>query len=56
MSTSTLVVITFALALVWYMWRRIKGNLEHLDDEDIDIHTAFVGGVEGDFIEEAAEF
>ena len=36
MSTSTLVVITFALALVWYMWRRIKGNLEHLDDEDID--------------------
>ncbi len=36
MSTSTLMVITFALAVVWYMWRRIKPNLTCLDDEDID--------------------
>ncbi|MEL6658220.1 MAG: zf-HC2 domain-containing protein [Bacteroidota bacterium] len=36
MSTSTLMVITFALSIVWYMWRRIKNNLTCLDDEDID--------------------
>ena len=36
MSTNTLMVITFALSIAWYMWRRIKNNLACLDDEDID--------------------
>lgn len=35
MSTSALGVVVFALGIIWFMWRRIKGNLEHLDDEDI---------------------
>lgn len=36
MSTSALGVVFFALGLIWFMWRRIKGNLDHLEDEDIE--------------------
>lgn len=36
MSTKVTMVVMFALALAYYMWRRIKGSLEHLEDEDIE--------------------
>ena len=36
MTSSTLIVLLFALALVWYMWNRIRPTLQHLDDADLD--------------------
>ena len=35
MSDTALYVIMTALSIIWFMWRRIKGNLDHLEDEDI---------------------
>jgi hypothetical protein len=36
MSTGALIVVVFALSVLWFMWRQIKGNLVHLDEEDLD--------------------
>jgi len=36
MSSEALIVVTFALSVLWFMWRQIKGNLVHLDDDDLD--------------------
>jgi uncharacterized protein YlaI len=36
MSKGALIVVVFALAIFWYIWRQIKQNLVHLDDQDIN--------------------
>lgn len=36
MSTEALIVVVFALSVIWFMWRQIKGTLQHLDDDDLD--------------------
>jgi hypothetical protein len=36
MNTSVLVVVLFALCLIYYMWRRIQPSLTHLDDGEMD--------------------
>ncbi len=28
-------LILFALGMLWYMWRRIKGSLQHLEDNEM---------------------
>lgn len=35
MSTELIALIFFALGLMWYMWRRMRGSYRHLDDDDI---------------------
>ena len=35
MSTSIILVATFTLALVWFMWRGMKGNIQHLTEEEL---------------------
>lgn len=36
MTSSALYLVFFAMGIIWLMWRRIKLNLDHLDDDDID--------------------
>ena len=36
MGTEALSVVIFALSIMWFMWSRIKQNLDHLDDDDIN--------------------
>ena len=36
MSRGALIVVVFALAVFWFMWRQIKENLVHLEDDDLD--------------------
>ena len=36
MSTSEIIVLGFALGIVWWIWRGIKPNLQHLSDADLD--------------------
>lgn len=36
MSSGALIVVVFALAVFWFMWRQIKENLVHLEDDDLD--------------------
>ena len=36
MNSGALIVVLFALSVFWWMWGQIKGNLVHLDDEDLD--------------------
>jgi hypothetical protein len=34
--TGNIIVLGFALAIVWWIWRGIKPNLRHLTDAELD--------------------
>ncbi|MEL7220705.1 MAG: hypothetical protein AAGJ93_05255 [Bacteroidota bacterium] len=36
MTTSNIIVLGFALAIVWWIWRGIRPNLQHLSDDDLN--------------------
>ena len=36
MKRELLILALFALGMAWIMWRWIKGNLNHLSEQDID--------------------
>jgi hypothetical protein len=35
MSIEMLALIFFAIGILWYIWRNIRGSYHHLDDDDI---------------------
>ena len=35
MTTEIQVLIFFAIGVLWYMWRRIKRSLQHLEDSEL---------------------
>lgn len=47
MDINSIIVLGFALAIIWFIWRGIKPNLRHLDDNDLnDFLANRMGGQE----------